>query len=80
MNNKTPQELAVELVGLWLENEASVSNTIGRTTVDGSSKSVREISQAYIDFFNTINEFQVPEKFESESSDSNSTDTNSKNE
>lgn len=65
MKNKSNSELAVDLVDIWLKNEATTSVTVGRTTTIGSSKTVKEISQAYIDFFNTINEYKVPDEFES---------------
>lgn len=65
MSQKSNLEIAVELVDIWLKNEAATSFTAGSTTTVGTSKSVKEISQAYIDFYNTVNDYKVPDNFES---------------
>lgn len=59
--NKTTRELAVNLVEAWLAHEAEVTNEIGNPTVKGKSISVKEIAQAYLDFFYVLINEELPE-------------------
>lgn len=58
--SKDYQELAVELVQAWLQNDSEVYQEIGETSMKGEAKSVKEIAQAYLDFSNTIIKGDLP--------------------
>lgn len=73
--NKTANELAVDLVKAWLDNESNVSNEIGKTALKGTSISVKEIAQAYLDFSHTIINYELPEGLKEEIVETDTTDS-----
>lgn len=73
--SKSYQEIAVELVQAWLNNESNVSNEIGRTSIKGTSVSVKEIAQAYLDFSYTIVNSKLPDNLTEETIEEDTTST-----
>ncbi|MCU7356833.1 hypothetical protein [Enterococcus dispar] len=62
--NKKFDELAVNLVEAWLAHESELTNEIGRTSTKGQSISVKEVAQAYLDFYHTLVNGQLPESLQ----------------
>lgn len=64
--NKRKNELAVDLVVAWLAHNSEISNEIGRTSVKGNPVTTKEVAQAYLDFFKTITNNELPKNLTNE--------------